>query len=192
VRGGPTNRTLWRGIAALVCAAVLGGAVAAEEGKRPERFEIEGVPFVKQQRDWCGPAALASVLQYRGERITQKEIAEAIYLPGRGTLNVDLLLFARRRGYAAAMENGTAERLKETIAAGSPVICQVERRRGSRRLTHFVVVYGYDDAKQAYRLHQGSRGAVWVGQEAFEKAWARGARWMLIVGPKPEQDDEDA
>jgi ABC-type bacteriocin/lantibiotic exporter with double-glycine peptidase domain len=193
MNGVRVNRLLWPVMTALLGVAALARVFAADDTpKRPARFEIEGVPFVKQRSNWCGPAALASVLQYHGEKITQEEIAAAIYLPGRGTLNVDLLLFARRRGYLAAMHKGSSELLKETVAAGLPVICQVEKRDLLGKRTHFVVVYGYDDEKETYRLHQGTKGAVSVKQPAFEKPWARSSRWMLIVQPKPEAEGDDA
>lgn len=188
VNGGHTSRVLWGAIAvAVLTAAALPAAGAADSGpKRPLRFEIKGVPFVKQRPDWCGPAALASVLQYHGEKLTQQQIAAEIYLPRRGTLNLDLLLFARRRGFVAAAPKGNPQLLKATLADGIPAICQVERRDLFGRRTHFVVVYGYDDTKRIYRLHQGTKGSVSVRQPAFEKAWKRGNHWMLTVRPKPK------
>jgi len=187
------TRRLQRALVLLVCGVALGRAPAAADApKRPSRFEIQGVPFVKQRGDWCGPAALASVLQYHGEKITQEQIASEIYLPRRGTLNLDLLLFARRRGFPAAAQSGTADLLKETVAAGIPLICQVEREGRHARRTHFVVVYGYDDAQKTYRLHQGTEGSVAVSQEAFEKAWKPDDHWMLIVRPKPKAEASDA
>lgn len=192
--GRHSSRLALYGLIAVVAAMGLPARALVEETgpKRPVSFEIKGVPFVKQRRDWCGPAALASVLQFHGEKITQEQIAAEITLPRRGTLNLDLLLFARRRGFEAAASAGTAERLKETVAGGLPVICQTEVRDSLGSRTHFVVVYGYDDAKQSYRVHEGTRGAVSVRQAAFQEGWRKGAWWMLVVRPKPKAAPSDA
>ena len=182
------------GLAALIAAPglLVRGSWAETAPKRPASFEIKAVPFVKQRRDWCGPAALASVLQFHGDKITQEQIAAEIYLPKRGTLDLDLLLFARQRGFQAVAATGSPEQLKDAVAGSLPVICQVEKRDSLGARTHFVVVYGYDDAKQTFRLHDGTKGAVLVRQAAFQEAWRRGGQWMLVVRPKPKAADDHA
>jgi hypothetical protein len=61
-----------------------------------------------------GAGALAAVLQYHGEQMNAQEIADAIYLPGfRGSLNLDLLVFARSRGYEAWAGEGSAGKLMD-------------------------------------------------------------------------------
>jgi ABC-type bacteriocin/lantibiotic exporter with double-glycine peptidase domain len=65
-----------------------------------ETQEITGVPFVKQEAGYCGPAALASVMAYYGSAIDQKAIGEAVYSKKlKGALITDLESFARVNGF---------------------------------------------------------------------------------------------
>ena len=90
--------------------------------RSPGRY-VEGVPFIPQRDNYCGPASLAMVLRYWGERIDQDEVARALYLPSvKGTLNLDLEFYARRRGYRAESFRGTLARLKAEVDRGRPLI----------------------------------------------------------------------
>ena len=42
---------------------------------------VENVPFVKQKDKFCGPAAMASVMQFYGQNIDQDEIGQEVYIP---------------------------------------------------------------------------------------------------------------
>lgn len=151
----------------------------------PAAVAISSVPFVKQHGDWCGPAALASVLQYYGEEITRREIAEAIYLPEmRGSLNLDLLLYPRTLGYETAQSEGDLTTLKAALARGIPVICQIREKSGFTRRYHFVVVFGYDDASRRLLLHSGASASEQWKYGDFEKKWRRADCWMLTIEPK--------
>jgi len=68
---------------------------------------IERVPFVRQEPKWCGPAALESVLRFYGLDGTQQEIAREIALPSGEVLNLDLKLYARRKGFRAESRRAT-------------------------------------------------------------------------------------
>jgi predicted double-glycine peptidase len=151
----------------------------------PVSHHIRGVPLVERNANWCGPAALAAVLRYYGEGTQAKEIAEAIYLPDfRGSLNLDLLVFARRRGYTASAEEGTARRLREAIARDRPVICMVTRRNPVLGRNHMVVVRGYDRSRAVVFLDGGEGAEQTVRTADFEAAWAESGRWMLVVEGK--------
>ncbi len=181
--------------ALLVAPLVLSPRLPTESGagKLPAAAEIKAVPFVKQQGDWCGPAALASVLQFYGEKVSQEEIAREIYLSGvRATLNLDLLLYARGKGYVAEAGEGGLAKLKEEIAAGRPVICLEKERFALSSRNHFVVVFGYDEKAKTFRLHSGSKGNVKRGYDAFDKAWKKGDRWRLTISGKQEKPPEKA
>ncbi len=74
---------------------------------------LSEVPFFAQEDHYCGPAALASVLNFYGRELSQEEIAKSIYLPQvKGALNLDLLLYARKQGFEAEIINFDLESLK--------------------------------------------------------------------------------
>src|SRR5262245_10408279 len=90
---------------AVVLAATLLGACARtpqlppEAGKLPERVELTDVQFFPQQEFQCGPAALATMLNQRGVRVTPRQMKDRVYLPGRqGSLQVELVAAAREQG----------------------------------------------------------------------------------------------
>ena len=146
---------------------------------------LTGVPFVPQTEYQCGPAALAMVLQYHGLRVSQDEIAEALAIPSlRGTLNLDLERYARRRGWQAQAFPGTLARAKEELQRGRPLI--VFQDLGAPPLypvPHFAVLVGYDDRAQAVVLHSGTTAYRVTSYADFERTWARQRGWSLLVTP---------
>ena len=68
----------------------------------PEKVELAETPFFSQQRYQCGPAALATVLNAAGVKVTDEELVPEVYLPTReGSLQVEMLAATRRHGWAA-------------------------------------------------------------------------------------------
>src|SRR3990172_10913660 len=107
----------------------------------PVSFYIEGVPFFPKEEFQCGPSVLASLLNFRGNRIVPEEISRAIYLSDiRGTLKMDMVSYLRRyegQGGIAVLETpGDLEGVKKAIAAGDPVIVFVDLGVWSIRKGH--------------------------------------------------------
>lgn len=159
-------------------------AWSAEKPPRPAQATIAGVPFVKQRGDWCGPAALACVLGFYGHADqTQPVIAKAIYLHhARGTLNLDLMLYARQLGHPAEGGRGDLDALRQAVSEGCPVIATVKLPRNE---LHYVVVYGYDDSTKILRMHTGFHAARAIKYARFEADWKAASNWMLLIKPKP-------
>jgi ABC-type bacteriocin/lantibiotic exporter with double-glycine peptidase domain len=144
---------------------------------------IAGVPFIPQDEYQCGPASLAMVLQYHGAAIGQEEIAQALYLPSvRGTLNLDLEFYARRRGFEARAFAGTLDAAKAELRRDRPLI--VFQDIGLvRAVPHFAVLLGYDDRARSVVLHSGTEAYRVVPYDEFERTWARRRSWTLLVTP---------
>ncbi|HEU5393942.1 MAG TPA: C39 family peptidase, partial [Candidatus Methylomirabilis sp.] len=101
------------------CAGPSAEALRAAVAAAPEAGRILPVPFFPQEEYQCGPAAVASVLAYWGIAAEPAAIAEAIYLPRlRGTLSLDLLLYAEQRGLRAVLLPQSADALKVALRAG--------------------------------------------------------------------------
>jgi ABC-type bacteriocin/lantibiotic exporter with double-glycine peptidase domain len=145
---------------------------------------IGGVPFIPQDAYQCGPAALAMVLQYYGAAIGQEEIAQALYLPSvRGTLNLDLEFYARRRGFEARAFAGTLDGAKAELRRGRPLIVFQDLGVGGYAVPHFAVLLGYDDRARSVVLHSGPEAYRVVPYDEFERTWARRRGWTLLVTP---------
>jgi len=151
----------------------------------PPIHSIAEVPLVERNTNWCGPAALAAVLQYHREQISAKEIADEVYLPEyRGSLNLDLLVYARKRGFKVSAGAGTAGKMKQAVAQDRPVICMVRRGNVVARRNHYVVVRGYDSERGVWFLDSGNGEEEMFANADFEREWRECGHWMLVVEGK--------
>jgi ABC-type bacteriocin/lantibiotic exporter with double-glycine peptidase domain len=149
---------------------------------------LKGVPYYSQEAYQCGPASLASVLNYWYERkgVSDRDTPEAIgseiYSPtARGVLGFDLERYARKRGFAARQLTGTFESLTSNIDAGTPPIILVDYGFGPYRQGHFMVVTGY--ASGGIVVNSGARRDAFVAQEELERIWKKTGFWTLVVTP---------
>ena len=117
---------------------------------------------------------------YYGQRVTQDDIAGAIYLPEvRGTLTTELADYARRFNLWVRQYHGSETDLRQKLAAGVPLI--VLGRFGSRY--HYFVVLGVDDFRQTVTVHSDTRAGIEFSQDEFRRFWERADRWTLLVCP---------
>jgi ABC-type bacteriocin/lantibiotic exporter with double-glycine peptidase domain len=152
-------------------------------GRSPGRY-VTGVPFISQLDNYCGPASLAMVLRYWGEPVGQEEIGRELYLKSvKGTLNLELEFYARRRGYRAESFRGTLEALKAEIDRGHPLIVFQDQGIGPLAFPHFLVVIGYDDARELIVAHSGVTEHRLIPYREFLWTWAKKGNWTLRIVP---------
>lgn len=165
------------------CATPATDRILADPRGLPKQTEIVGVPFFPQEEAYCGPAALASVLAWSGLPVTQPEIAAQVYTPGRGgTLQSDMLASARRNGRMAVAVESLSGILHE-VSVGRPVLVFQNLAFDWYPQWHYAVAYGYDLSAGTLLLHSGREERHTVGLAAFERSWARGGSWALVVLP---------
>jgi ABC-type bacteriocin/lantibiotic exporter with double-glycine peptidase domain len=141
-----------------------------------------GVPFVPQEKETCGAAALAMVLGYWGRPVPHAEIAMALAEPElAGIRGSRLQSFARERGLFALAYEGDLAQLRDYVARGRPVI--VAWKTGRDRF-HDVVVVGFDG--DTLLVNDPAEGASRrVSARVFEERWAGTHHWSLLVMPAP-------
>jgi len=150
----------------------------------PQLVVIENVPFVKQKDKYCGPSAMASVLQYRGQDIDQDEVAKAIYIPElNGALISDMENYARDMGYQVDSTNSNIEVLKSNIDKGNPVILLVDKGKWKVSVPHYYVAYGYNAQKKVVILHTGYKQNQEISYEQLEIEWEKMNNLMLVITP---------
>ncbi|MCX7794401.1 MAG: C39 family peptidase [Thermodesulfovibrionales bacterium] len=144
------------------------------------------VPFYKQSDYECGPASLASVLNYwhrtkgLGE-VTLQEIINSIYSPyARGTLGIDLELYARNKGFTTLKKRGSIEELKRFIDSKIPPIILVTYGFYVYELDHFLVVKGYNEKGIIVNSRKSDE---FISYEELERIWKKTDYWMLIIVP---------
>lgn len=157
------------------------------ENRIPGHY-IQSVPFVRQKRNWCGPAALASVLNYWGKDISQEQLAGKIYISSiRGTLDFELKEAAFEQGFWAGDYIGSLELLKEFIDRDFPVIT-LQKSLPIFNVYHYYAVIGYDEKRNVIIAHAGERENKIILYTTFLRQWKPTNNWMLVVSP-PEKVD---
>ncbi len=109
------------------------------------------VPFVKQEKDGCGAASIAMVMQYwqkqRGSAVAAADsaaIQRALYSQkGRGIYASDLEHYFQQQGFRAFAFQGSWQDLKEHLQKGRPLIVALKPVTHSADL-HYVVIAGLD------------------------------------------------
>ncbi|MGE5646920.1 MAG: C39 family peptidase [Acidobacteriota bacterium] len=159
----------------LALATVLGAAVRLD------------VPFVRQEKNGCGSAALSMLIAYwernggtvpsgAGDAAAiQRELyskeAEGIYAS-------DLVRYLERNGFHAFTFQGTWEDLGRHLAKGRPLIVSL----GNSRL-HYVVVAGMEPERGLLLVNDpAGRKLSVLDRAAFERAWK--GRWTLLAVPR--------
>jgi ABC-type bacteriocin/lantibiotic exporter with double-glycine peptidase domain len=142
---------------------------------------IEAVPFRPQeQRDDCGPSALASVLAHRGREVPVAAIALAVYEPKLGgSLLPDMENFARQQGFATRSGRGDLDLLRQEVAAGRPVVIPLETGFWRLSRPHYVVIFGYDQRR--FLAHAGVREGVFIDADELLLRWEKMNRLYLYL-----------
>ena len=146
---------------------------------------IDGVPFFPQDELMCGPSALASVMGYYGVRKEMDEVAREVYEERlRGTLPIDLLLYAKEKGFDASYYGGSLIDLKEKISEKRPLILFLNLGLSEYPVGHYIVVVGYDERSGAVLAHSGmEREKVFVYKRLLS-SWEKTGFSTLLVTPK--------
>lgn len=143
---------------------------------------IDSLPFVKQEYQYCGPSALASVLGYYGEQLSQHEIAGSVYTEElNGSLITDMRSYVQNLGYDAEIINGDLSTLKTYIDENIPVIVLVDRGVSVVSFQHYYVVYGYVKNREYFIINDGSERKRFIGNNKLDDQWKKMNRLMLVV-----------
>jgi len=141
---------------------------------------VDKVPFYPQVSFQCGPASLAGVLNFFGEDVTPDEIAEAIFRTDvRGTVTLDMVLYARKRGFLAEWYNGSVDDMRRSIDERAPLIVMVDLGFASIRKNHFMVVVGY--TPEGVIANSGKTRQKLIPWKTFLACWNRTKRWTLRI-----------
>lgn len=150
----------------------------------PAVFELADVPFFAQTQHQCGPAALATVLTYRGDNTSPEQLSSQVYLPEReGSLQIEMAAAARAHGMLAYPLRSQLRDLLTEVAAGNPVLILQNNGFDWAPQWHYAVVIGYDLPRQEIVLRSGTIERRLTLLDTFENTWKRSGYWALVIQP---------
>jgi len=150
------------------------------------------VPFIKQQRNACGAASIAMVMQYWQQHqgrspsgySDEARIQVALYSANaHGIYASDLQNYFRDHGYRAFAFPGRQEDLRQHLEKGRPLIAALKPGAGAP--LHFVVVVGWDAEQRLVLLNDpAQRKLIKQDLVSFEKEWKGAGNWTLLAVPQ--------
>jgi ABC-type bacteriocin/lantibiotic exporter with double-glycine peptidase domain len=157
------------------------------------------VPFVKQEKNGCGAASIAMVMQFwqrqQGQPATpasdSAEIQRTLYSPGDHGIRASAMeSYLTQRGFQTFAFSGTQADLQQHLEKGRPLIVALKPAFGSP--LHYVVVVGLDPAENLILVNDpADRKLLKLESAAFEKEWKGTGHWMLLTVP-PTEDKPSA
>jgi len=153
------------------------------------------VPFVKQEKNGCGAASIAMVMQFwqrqQGLAPTAVPDAPEIQLSlysskAHGIYASDLERYFEQHGYRAFAFAGRVQDLQDHLAKGRPLI--VALQPAAKTALHYVVVAGFDPAKKLVLVNDpAERKLLQRDLSAFEKEWKGTGNWTLLAVPQADR-----
>jgi predicted double-glycine peptidase len=150
------------------------------------------VPFVKQEKDGCGAASIAMVMQYwqrqQGQPVSPNadsgHILHALYSKAaHGIRASDMVLYFQQNGYRTFTYAGEWADLGQQLGKGRPVIAAL--KPGSGGSLHYVVVVGMDQDHQLVMLNDpAQRKLLKEDKSRFEQEWKGAGYWTLLAVPE--------
>jgi ABC-type bacteriocin/lantibiotic exporter with double-glycine peptidase domain len=161
-------------------------AVTAPNNHFKKAQIIENVPFYPQEMFQCGPASLAEIFNFWGTKISPEEIAGEIYSKSaRGTLTIDMVFYAEKKGFAARQYSGNLLDVQTKIDSGYPLVVLVDYGFSIYEKTHYMVILGYNE--DGLLVHSGKEKGKFIPLKPFIKAWEKTNFWTLLIGPKGDE-----
>jgi ABC-type bacteriocin/lantibiotic exporter with double-glycine peptidase domain len=151
------------------------------------------VPFVKQEKEGCGAAVIAMVMQYwaqqqgrPAESIDAREIQQALYSrPAHGIYASDIENYFQQHSFRTFAFQGAPADLKQHLEKGRPLIVAL-KSSGNAQL-HYVVIAGLDDGERVVLVNDpAQRKLLKVDQSSFEKQWSAAGKWTLLALPQSD------
>jgi uncharacterized protein YvpB len=153
------------------------------------------VPFVKQEKDGCGAASIAMIMQYWRQQqgrsadggADEASIQHSLYSSvAHGIYSSAVVLYLQQQKYRTFAFHGEWEDLKQHLEKGRPLIVALKPLRGSSSL-HYVVVAGIDAAQQLVLINDpAQRKLLKEDRSSFEHEWSATEKWTLLAVPQTD------
>jgi len=182
--------TLYRGLALIFITCLTACTVPVEVVRIVEsppedvapRVNLDAVQFFPQEDYQCGPAALATVLDFAGVAVSPEQLVEQVYIPSRhGSLQLEMLAATRRQERIPYLLDTTLEALVREVAAGLPVLVFQNLGLSWWPQWHYAVVVGFDLEAGTILLRSGLERNYSISLALFQRTWRRTDNWAFLV-----------
>lgn len=151
------------------------------------------VPFIRQEKEGCGAASIAMVMQYWGKKqnkpidtASDAVAIQRVLYSGKdhGVRASDVERYLQQHGFRTFAFTGKWDDLAQHLAKGRPLIVALKPSALETSL-HYVVVVGVDSEESVVLLNDAAQRKL-LKQErgSFEKEWSAVGRWTLLALPK--------
>ena len=150
------------------------------------------VPFFKQEKDGCGAAVIAMVMQYWNQQQPRtavpadlEQIQKTLYAKeAHGIYASDLKRYFDDHGFRTFVVQGTDDTFQHHLEKGRPLIVALKPLTGQTSL-HYVVVVGVNPNENVILVNDpAQKKLLKMERAAFEKEWSAVKRWTLLALPK--------
>jgi ABC-type bacteriocin/lantibiotic exporter with double-glycine peptidase domain len=153
------------------------------------------VPFVKQEKNGCGAASIAMVMQYwmlqQGRTLVPNadaiQIQRALYSGhAQGVYASDLERYLQQQGFRTFAFRGEWTDLEQQLEKGRPLIVALKPASGNIPL-HYVVIAGLDWEQGLVMVNDpAQRKLLKQDRTNFEREWSAAGKWTLLAVPQPD------
>jgi ABC-type bacteriocin/lantibiotic exporter with double-glycine peptidase domain len=152
------------------------------------------VPFVKQDKDACGAASIAMVMQYwlRQQGQPANDSADAIQIEralyssrAHGIYASHMERYLQQNGFRTFAIRGEWSDLSQHLEKGRPLI--VAMKPSGHAALHYVVVSGLDGNSGLVLLNDpAQRKLLKQDRSSFEREWSAAGKWTLLAVPQTD------
>ena len=149
-----------------------------------QKVELDTVPYFPQKDFQCGPASLATAMNFGGVNVGPEDLVSAVYLPNRGgSLQVEMMAAPRRYGIVTWQLGPRFADLLREVQAGTPVIAMQDYGLWPVPYWHYAVVVGFDHETGKAVLRSGEKRRLEIPFPVLELTWKESKYWAMVAVP---------
>ena len=150
------------------------------------------VPFVKQEKNACGAASIAMVMQYwlkqqgrSSESVDATQIHRSLYVSSANGVYASAMEgYFQKQGFRTFSFSGEWDDFRQHLKKGRPLIVALKPSGGDGSF-HYVVVAGLDSEQGIVLLNDPARRKLLKqDRSSFEKEWSATGKWTLLALPR--------